>query len=62
MTATTLHFTRRFTSGHLVGLEHQDKLTFVSRAAAEDWLAKVVAAGESGRLNYKIVTAYTAAA
>ena len=52
---TTLYFTREFTKGNLKGLQHQDKLDFVSVERAEVWLKGVTSNHAKGKLNYRIV-------
>ena len=47
----TLHFTRRFTSGTLVGLTHDDQLGFCNEADAHEWVATINA---SKKLSYRV--------
>lgn len=53
----TLNFTRHFTSGTLVGIDHNDTLGFVSVDAARRWVRCVSASNAEGGCDYK-VTAY----
>lgn len=55
-------FTRTFTRGNLVGLDHQDSISFPTRDSAESWLAAVTKAGAAGRLDYTISAATIVAA
>jgi hypothetical protein len=51
----TLYFTRRFTKGNLVGLHHNDKITFASYESAKVWLNGINK--HSKRNGYEVVDA-----
>ena len=51
----TLHFTRLFTQGTLIGLTHRDKITFPDTAHAEDWLGSIKRAHQKGKLDYRVI-------
>ena len=55
MKKVTATFTRKFTRGVLVGICHNDKLTFVSRQSAYEWLEGVSANIAAGVLDYMLV-------
>lgn len=55
MNKVTATFTRKFTRGVLVGIYHNDKLTFVSHQSAYEWLEGVSANIASGALDYMLV-------
>lgn len=48
-------FTKKFTSGVLVGLTHTSTISFVSREAANEWQTGVQANIQAGKLNYALV-------
>jgi len=51
----TLHFTREFTSGMLVGLTHDDKIGFCEASSAHEWVSSVNRANAKGKLDYKVI-------
>ena len=51
-----LRFTRRFTSGTLVGMTHEDHIPFCSMLDAEEGVSSVNQANAKGKLNYRVET------
>lgn len=50
----TLEFTREFTSGHLVGLTHDDEIGFCRASDGDEWISSVNQQNAAGKLNYRV--------
>lgn len=50
----TVEFKRHFTKGNLVGLDHDDSISFVDRWHAENWIRGVNRNSASGLLDYTL--------
>jgi hypothetical protein len=52
----TLHFTREFTSGCLVGMTHEDEIGFCSSVDCDEWVSAVNRNNKAGKVDYKVVS------
>jgi hypothetical protein len=50
-----LAFRRKFTSGTLKGLTHDDSIPFTSKASAKKWVSTINRKNKSGDVDYRVV-------
>ena len=54
--AFTLHFTREFTRGNLVGLTHIDSIGFCRSADCDEWVSIINQKNAAGTIDYKVIS------
>jgi hypothetical protein len=52
----TFHFTREFTSGLLMGIQHEDKISFPNLKMFHNFVESINKANKETSLNYRIVS------
>lgn len=50
-----LHFTKEFTTGLLLGLQHSSSMSFTSAAEAITWVRAVNSRNEEGKADYRVI-------